>query len=255
MRKPRIFTWWSIRPRNSRLPSGSQRTRSPVRYSRAPGSPGERIRHEALRRQLRTLPVAARHPRAPDVQLPGHPHRHRLEPPSSTYSCGLSIGRPIGIGPSAATRQADATPWPPSARTRSTTHRALGTAGHPPAPASGPRPRDTTFRSARPLPARLEQEPTRRRRPEHDRGSGRRRVARRARSRPTPPPGSRDEPQPRHKRQEGIEHRGVEGQRRDLQHHLLLRLDPAPGHRPPMAFTSERWLTSTPLGLPVEPEV
>ena len=36
MRKPRIFTWWSMRPRNSMLPSGSQRARSPVRYRRAP---------------------------------------------------------------------------------------------------------------------------------------------------------------------------------------------------------------------------
>ncbi len=31
MRKPRIFTWWSIRPRNSSSPSGRQRARSPVR--------------------------------------------------------------------------------------------------------------------------------------------------------------------------------------------------------------------------------
>ena len=31
IRKPRTFTWSSIRPTNSRLPSGSQRTRSPVR--------------------------------------------------------------------------------------------------------------------------------------------------------------------------------------------------------------------------------
>ena len=32
MRKPRIFTWVSARPANSTTPSGSQRTRSPVRY-------------------------------------------------------------------------------------------------------------------------------------------------------------------------------------------------------------------------------
>ena len=30
-RKPRIFTWWSTRPRNSSVPSGRQRARSPVR--------------------------------------------------------------------------------------------------------------------------------------------------------------------------------------------------------------------------------
>ncbi len=38
MRKPRTLTCRSIRPTNSSVPSGSQRTRSPVRYSRAPGS-------------------------------------------------------------------------------------------------------------------------------------------------------------------------------------------------------------------------
>ena len=37
MRCPRSFTCWSSRPRNSRLPSGRYRTRSPVRYIRAPG--------------------------------------------------------------------------------------------------------------------------------------------------------------------------------------------------------------------------
>ena len=38
MRKPRILTWKSLRPRNSIVPSGRQRARSPVWYSRAPGS-------------------------------------------------------------------------------------------------------------------------------------------------------------------------------------------------------------------------
>ena len=39
MRKPRTFTCWSTRPRNSsRSPSASHRARSPVRYSRAPAS-------------------------------------------------------------------------------------------------------------------------------------------------------------------------------------------------------------------------
>ena len=38
MRKPRIFTCSSRRPRYSSAPPACQRTRSPVRYSRAPGS-------------------------------------------------------------------------------------------------------------------------------------------------------------------------------------------------------------------------
>ena len=36
--EPRILTWPSARPRNSSSPSGRQRARSPVRYSRAAGS-------------------------------------------------------------------------------------------------------------------------------------------------------------------------------------------------------------------------
>ena len=39
MRKPRIFTCSSRRPRYSSTPSAVQRTRSPVRYIRAPGCP------------------------------------------------------------------------------------------------------------------------------------------------------------------------------------------------------------------------
>jgi hypothetical protein len=41
-RKPRTFTWKSVRPRYSSVPSASQRARSPVRYARAPGSPRTR---------------------------------------------------------------------------------------------------------------------------------------------------------------------------------------------------------------------
>ncbi len=39
MRNPRIFTWKSVRPRYSSWPEPFQRTRSPVRYMRLPGSP------------------------------------------------------------------------------------------------------------------------------------------------------------------------------------------------------------------------
>ena len=37
-RTPRTFTWKSARPRKEREPSSFQRTRSPVRYMRAPGA-------------------------------------------------------------------------------------------------------------------------------------------------------------------------------------------------------------------------
>ena len=39
IRKPRIFNCWSMRPRNSSSPVARWRTRSPVRYRRAPDSP------------------------------------------------------------------------------------------------------------------------------------------------------------------------------------------------------------------------
>src|SRR5687767_10064051 len=40
----------------------------------------ERILHEALRRQRRTIQVATRHPRSTDIELSGHPQWHRLTP-------------------------------------------------------------------------------------------------------------------------------------------------------------------------------
>ena len=58
MRKPRIFTWSSMRPRYSRSPSASRRARSPVRYSRAPGLGGERIGDEALGGEVGPVQVA-----------------------------------------------------------------------------------------------------------------------------------------------------------------------------------------------------
>ncbi len=39
IRKPRIFTWSSARPRYSISPSARSRARSPVRYIRDPGAP------------------------------------------------------------------------------------------------------------------------------------------------------------------------------------------------------------------------
>ena len=95
MRKPRIFTWWSSAAQvlDARRPPGS-RARSPVRYSRAPGSP-ERIGHEALGGQLGPVEVAARHLHAADVQLAGHADRHRLplRRRARRAACWRSAGR------------------------------------------------------------------------------------------------------------------------------------------------------------------
>ena len=48
-RLPRILTWPSRRPRYSRLPSASQRARSPVRYIRSPARNGSATNPRAVR--------------------------------------------------------------------------------------------------------------------------------------------------------------------------------------------------------------
>ena len=73
-----------------------------VRYSRAPGLAAERIRHEALRRQLRPAQVAAAHLHAADVQLPGHPDRHRLAP--AVEQVDARVRAPAGRSAPAAVR-------------------------------------------------------------------------------------------------------------------------------------------------------
>ena len=78
MRKPRTFTWWSARPRNSSSPSARQRAMSPVRYSRAAGRRRERVGHEALRGQVGVVQVAARDAGAADAQLARHARRREL---------------------------------------------------------------------------------------------------------------------------------------------------------------------------------
>ena len=94
IRKPRIFTCSSARPRNSSAPSARQRTRSPVRYSRAPGL-AERVGHEPLGGQLRPAEVAARQAVAADVQLARHAHRDRaaVARPARRPWCSRSAGR------------------------------------------------------------------------------------------------------------------------------------------------------------------
>ena len=95
------------------VPSCRHRPRSPVRYRRAPGPRRERIRHEALRGQLRPVQIPQRHPVPADVHLPGHPTGTRLpvlvenvalrvgdRPPDRTVAASLS-GR--GISSSAST--------------------------------------------------------------------------------------------------------------------------------------------------------
>ena len=82
MRKPRTFTWLSTRPRNSIAPSGSQRTRSPVRYSREPASPnGSGTSFSALRSGRFQYPWAR--PSPPSSSSPGMPVAAGRSPPST----------------------------------------------------------------------------------------------------------------------------------------------------------------------------
>ena len=56
-------------------------------------------------------------------------------------------------------------------------------------------------------------------------------------------------------RQEQLEHRDVEGQRRDREQHVVARAGRARARMLCRKFTTARCGTRTPLGLPVEPEV
>ena len=84
MRKPRIFTCWSTRPRNSSAPSGRQRARSPVRYSRR-----ARPRRTGRRRTAPPSAPAGSDSRAPAQRprctaRPTRPTGTGSSPPSST---------------------------------------------------------------------------------------------------------------------------------------------------------------------------
>ena len=106
IRRPRIFTWSSARPSRSSVPSGRQRTRSPVRYIRSPGR-AERVGDEALRRQGRLAEVAAGQARAGQVELAGHAGRHRPQAlvehvGAGVFQPGAPIGTVAGTSPDAA---------------------------------------------------------------------------------------------------------------------------------------------------------
>ena len=68
IRKPRIFTWSSMRPRNSRL--AVRRAPRAVAAAVEAARP-ERVREEALGGELGPVEVAARHAGAADVELAG----------------------------------------------------------------------------------------------------------------------------------------------------------------------------------------
>ena len=97
MRKPRTFTWWSTRPRNSSTPSGAPARQVARAVQARAGRAGEGVGDEALGGQVR----ARRGSRAPGrrrrcTARPATPTGTGCRCASSTYTWVLAMGRPMG---------------------------------------------------------------------------------------------------------------------------------------------------------------
>ena len=101
MRKPRTFTWKSIRPKYSMLPSARQRHRSPVLYMRAVSSPpnGSGVNRSAVSSGRFKYPRATPSPAM--KSSPATPMGTGFKLPSNRYTRVFAIGLPIGVGFSA----------------------------------------------------------------------------------------------------------------------------------------------------------
>ena len=75
MRKPRILTWWSRRPRNSSSPSGTVARQVAGAVQALRPAPPQTGRARTAPRSARAVQVAARQPGAADVQLARHARR------------------------------------------------------------------------------------------------------------------------------------------------------------------------------------
>ncbi len=96
-RKPRTLTCWSVRPTNSSVPPARHRTRSPERYSRAPGSPesGSGTKRSAVSSGRFRYPRATAGP--PTYSSPATPTGTGLAYRSSRYTRRSPTGLPIGM--------------------------------------------------------------------------------------------------------------------------------------------------------------
>ena len=258
-RNPRIFTWSSARPANTSSPPAVHRARSPVRYIRSPRP--ERAGHEPLRGQPRPAQVAARQP-AP------RPHTARRPPPpapgsshgSSTNTRVLATGRadrhhaaPPRGGP--AHPVTSHRPWSRSARTALMQPRRPRAATARPAPAGSASPRHHPASAATARQALLDQH----RAASTARKSRADRVTLRSAPPATPDPAARPagpppaQP-PDSQRPPQLPHRRVETQRRECSTRT-----PGPSwYRACIhasRFTTPRCATTTPLGVPVDPDV
>src|SRR3954470_6651785 len=98
MRYPRILTCSSARPRYCNCPSSPHRTKSPVRYIRAPGPPnGHATNRDDVNPNLCTYPTATPRPaRYNSPTTPADTGRNNL---SSTNTAAPAAGDPIGTTP------------------------------------------------------------------------------------------------------------------------------------------------------------
>src|ERR1700757_2743199 len=98
MRYPRILTCSSARPRYTSCPSAAQHTRSPVRYIRAPGSPnGHATNRDAVNPARRTYPTPTNRPAT--YNSPTTPAGTGRNHPSSTNNAAPDTGDPIAASP------------------------------------------------------------------------------------------------------------------------------------------------------------
>ena len=144
------------------LPVGRPPGQVPGPVHPLPG-PAERARDEPLRGQPRPAQVTARQPGPGHVQLPGHPGRHRAEPPVQHEHPGVGDRdadrrRRRPAGPGGAPRAAVAHTVSPSARTRCASTGRGAAQPRAPAPAAAPRPPAST-RSPAQRPARARPAP------------------------------------------------------------------------------------------------
>src|SRR6201984_1617997 len=98
MRYPRILTCSSARPKYRSCPSAPQRTRSPVRYIRAPGPPNAHATNRDPVNPARpTYPTPT--PRPATYNPPTTPTGTGRNHPSSTNNAAPGTGAPIGTTP------------------------------------------------------------------------------------------------------------------------------------------------------------
>ncbi len=257
MRKPRTLTCWSTRPRYSSSPSGQPP--DPVAGPVQPSAPLSRkgIGDEPLRRQLRPPQVAPRQPRPAQVQLPHHSHRHRLQRRAEHVRLRVRH-RPADRHPRAAAREYRG--GGVDARLRGSvqvhhlrTQRRAAARRQPRRRA--PRPPEKTRRTDATAPRSSSSSAASERGDElNGRDPFLRHGACQLRRVPVRLRPGHHQRRPGQQRRPELPDRGVEAERRRLQHAVVGREREGALH-PPHVVGERAVGITTPLGRPVEPEV